>query len=89
MEQITVYVPVERVTEYKLNYKEGNVLLHPNLSQNLEERQGYFFTPEELEEVIGKAFDAGYGRSQYDSDRYYAEFPHNKEGYVKTVLKSV
>jgi hypothetical protein len=61
MEQITVYVPTEK------DIIEDNVFRVVSIG-NAERKQGYFFTPEELEEVIGGfndwIYNSGYNQYQ-------------------------
>jgi hypothetical protein len=88
MEQITVYVPAKNRTALFLATVTENIGGFATLTNtNLEKKQGYLFTPEELEEVIGKAFDAGKLRLYGEE---YGKVPTNvpnKEQYINNRIK--
>jgi hypothetical protein len=73
MEQITVYV-IPKSNE------DNDAMIHrrDGYDYPAKRKVGYFFTPEEMEEVIGKAFDAGVNRALY-------KHQPNKTEYINTL----
>jgi hypothetical protein len=100
LKQTKVYVPTD-VKDYIINpfqkvifsIQQGNnkcVKYAHDISEIdkeiLEEKEGYFFTKEELERVIGDAFDEGFG-STNDFDQALNHTGITKEQYIKQILK--
>jgi hypothetical protein len=81
LQQTKVYVPTNS------EFKNGTVGLE------FTEKQGYFLNKEELERVIGNAFDAGMKRHQntpmYVSGSVDIEFEKHpsKQDYINSILK--
>jgi len=78
LKQTKVYVPTDS------NFEKGTVELL------FTEKEGYFLTKEELERVIGDAFEAGELHNEYKKDIWYTQASTMYKGlkqYIKQILK--
>ena len=84
LKQTKVYVPTHEIL------KDGWVNLGQDKREFIKTKEGYFLTKEELERVIGDAFEAGELHNEYKKDIWYTKAStmyKDLKQYIKQILK--
>lgn len=84
-----VYIPVETVTEFRLQFRKSNVLIEPSF-KFLEKSDKYLFSKEEIIKLVGDAFGAGRAYQKGEYNEYHGGNEHtnlNKQTYIDNLFK--
>jgi hypothetical protein len=94
MNKQTVYIPIEITKEFWKKFDSGEIpdyeIISCSNGERLDEwvdsKEGYFFTPEELKQLLSDTFDAGNksGLAGYSNISHHTQY--DKQQYTENLL---